>query len=70
MLVKNINGVADSDGDLVYAPATSDDEFDGARYHYVPAMGGVMYIHKMSPMPACVLKLNQSIVNGWFKIQF
>lgn len=70
MLVKNINGVADSDGDLVYAPATSDDEFDGARYHYVPAMGGVMYTHKMSPMPACVLKLNQSIVNGWFKIQF
>jgi hypothetical protein len=70
MLVKNINGVADSDGDLVYQPASGDDEFDGARYHYVPAMGGVMYIHKMSPMPACVLKLNQSIVNGWFKIQF
>jgi hypothetical protein len=62
--------VADSDGDLVYQPASGDDEFDGARYHYVPAMGGVMYIHKMSPMPACILKLNQSIVNGWFKIQF
>lgn len=70
MMVKNINGVADCDGDLVYAPASGNEEFDGARYHYVPAMGGVMYINKMSPVPACVLKLNQSIVNGWFKIQF
>ena len=69
MLVKNIQGVADSDGDLVYAPATGDDEFDGARYHYVPARGGEMFIHKMSPIPACVLKLNKSNVNGWFKVQ-
>jgi hypothetical protein len=69
MLVKAIQGVADSDGDLRYAGATGDEEFDKARYHYVPALGGIMYTSKMSPMPACVLALNQSKINGWFQIQ-
>lgn len=69
MLVKSINAVADSDGDLMYAGATSDEEFDKARYHYVPALGGIMYINRMSPLPACVLALNQSKINGWFQIQ-
>jgi hypothetical protein len=68
MLVKAINAVADSDGDMIYAPAQGDEDFDGARYHYVPALGGTMYIHKMSPLPACVLALNESKINGWFKI--
>ena len=67
MLVKNVNGVADCDGSML-EPA-SDDEFEGARYHYTPALGGIMYAHKMSPMPACVLKENQCKVNGWFQIQ-
>lgn len=69
MVVKAINGVVDADCDMLDAPATGDEDFDGARYMYTPALGGVMYTHKMSPMPACVLKLNQSPINGWFQIQ-
>lgn len=69
MLVKVINGVADCDGDMLDAGAEGEDDFEGARYHYTPALGGIMYAHKMSPMPACVLKLNQCKINGWFQIQ-
>lgn len=69
MLVKVINGVADCDGDMLDAGANGDEDFEGARYHYTPALGGIMYAHKMSPMPACVLALNQCKVNGWFQIQ-
>ena len=69
MVVKTINGVVDADCDMLDAPATGDEDFDGARYMYTPALGGIMYTHKMSPMPACVLKLNQSPINGWFQIQ-
>ena len=69
MVVKAINSVVDADCDMLDAPATGDEDFDGARYMYTPALGGIMYTHKMSPMPACVLKLNQSPINGWFQIQ-
>ena len=69
MLVKNINAVCDSDLDLLDAPAEGDADFEGARYAYTPALGGIMYTKKMSPIPACVAKLNQSKVNGWFQIQ-
>lgn len=69
MLVKAINAVADCDGALLDPAATGDDDFEGARYYYTPALGGIMYTKKMSPMPACVLKLNESKINGWFQIQ-
>ena len=69
MLVKDINAVADADMDMLDAPALGDEDFEGARYTYTPALGGLMYIHKMSPMPACVLKKNIAKVNGWFQIQ-
>ena len=69
MLVKNINAVIDADCDMLDAPATGDEDFDGARYFYTPALGGIMYTHKMSPIPACVEKLNMSKINGWFKVQ-
>lgn len=69
MLVKQINGVIDCDLDMLDAPATGDEDFDGARYAYTPALGGIMYIHKMSPMPECVLAVNQAKINGWFQIQ-
>lgn len=68
MMVKDINGVVDCDLDMLDAPATGDEDFDGARYAYTPALGGIMYTKKMSPMPDCVLALNQAKVNGWFKI--
>lgn len=69
MLVKAINAVADSDGTMFSPAATDEDDFEGARYHYTPALGGIMYTKKMSPMPACVLELNESKINGWFQIQ-
>ena len=69
MIVKAINGVFDADADMLDAPSTGDDDFDGARYLYTPALGGIMYTHKMSPMPKCVLDLNIAKINGWFQIQ-
>lgn len=69
MMVKDINAVVDCDLDMLDAPATGDEDFDGARYAYTPALGGIMYTKKMSPMPACVLDVNQSKINGWFQIQ-
>ena len=69
MLVKEINGVIDADIDMLDAPSTGDDDFDGARYMYTPALGGIMYTHKMSPIPACVKAKNISKVNGWFQVQ-
>lgn len=67
--VKNINAVAPTDMDMLDAPATGDEDFDGARYFYTPALGGIMYTNKMSPLPECVKKLNKSNINGWFQIQ-
>ena len=69
MLVKSINAVFDADYDMLDAPATGDEDFDGARYMYTPALGGIMYTNKMSPLPACVKALNQSKINGWFQVQ-
>lgn len=69
MLVKSINAVFDADYDMLDAPSTGDEDFDGARYMYTPALGGIMYINRMSPLPACVKALNQSKVNGWYQIQ-
>ena len=77
MLVKNINAVADCDADMMFDDVantanigTSDEDFVDARYLYTPALGGLMYTHKMSPMPQCVLNLNRSNVNGWFKVNY
>ena len=69
MLIKNINAVCPTDLDMFDAAATGDEDFDGARYSYTPALGGIMYINKMSPMPACVLKLNKVNVNGRYQVQ-
>ena len=69
MLVKAINAVSPTDNDMLDAPATSDEDFDNARYSFTPALGGLMYTNKMSPLPACVKALNKSEVNGWFKVQ-
>lgn len=69
MLVKAINAVAPTDLDMGDEPATGDEDFDGARYSYTPALGGIMYVNKMSPLPECVLKLNIAKVNGWFQVQ-
>lgn len=69
MLVKNVNAVVDADCDMLDAPATGDSDFDGARYVYTPALGGIMYLNKMSPLPKCVKAKNISNINGWFQVQ-
>ena len=69
MLVKSVNAVLDSDIDLLDAGVIAADDFETARYYYTPALGGIMYTHKMSPLPDCVKALNQSKINGWFQIQ-
>ena len=69
MLVKVINAVCPTDGDMLDNPAMDDEDFDNARYSFTPALGGIMYTNRMSPLPACVKKLNKSDVNGWFKVQ-
>jgi hypothetical protein len=69
MMVKHINAVCPTDLDMFDAAATGDEDFDGARYSYTPTLCGLMYTNKMSPLPACVKKINQAKVNGWFQIQ-
>lgn len=69
MLVKNINAVLPTDFDFCFSPAsdpTDTDDFENARYLLTPTMGGVMYKHKMSPIPACVEAVNRVNINGVF----
>lgn len=71
MLVKNINAVAPCDYDVLYPGNGTTSNVSGqARYLFTPALGGLMYIHKMSPMPQCVLDLNRCNVNGWFYVDY
>lgn len=86
MLVKRINGVFDCDTDFLWdeniaevgtttdgsgnVTAVTAADFLKARYQYTPALGGLMWIKKMSPMPQCVLDLNQSNVEGWFHVNW
>ncbi len=70
-MVTNPNAYAPADGQMIYAPSSSDTDFTGARYLYTPCLASkdtVLYKSKMSPMPATVLALNTSKVNGWFSL--
>lgn len=68
MLVQNPNMVLPWDMDCLFAPATGDDDFDGARYFFTPVLSELAYVDRMSPLPASVKALNTSRVVGWFKI--
>ena len=50
--------------------AVTDSDFYKARYQYTPALGGLMWIYKMSPMPQCVLDLNMCNIPGWFHVDW
>lgn len=50
--------------------AVTDADFYKARYQYTPALGGLMWIHKMSPMPQCVLDLNMCNIPGWYHVNW
>ena len=72
MVVQAINSVCPCDYDFFDTPSSTytqseDTNFTDARYNVAFALGGTMFTKKMSPMPACVLALNRSNVNGWFK---
>lgn len=71
MMVQNVNAVAPCDYDFLHSdpsdPSDEENEFDKARYYMTPALGGLMYKYKMSPIPPCVEKAcNEVKVNGWF----
>lgn len=70
MLVKNINAVSPDDNDFFLSPykATSSQKMDAAYINFSPVLGGIMYKHKMSPIPACVEKLNKSRINGLYEV--
>lgn len=82
MLVKAINGVFDCDCDFLFEESVADvantngvvtdgmADFYKARYQYTPALGGLMWIHKMSPMPQCVLNLNMCNIPGWYHVDW
>lgn len=58
------------DGETGAITAVTDADFYKARYQYTPALGGLMWIHKMSPMPQCVLDLNMSNIPGWYHVNW
>lgn len=71
MLVKNINAIAAWDYDFMWSQAadpSDDNEFEAARYFLTPTLRGTVYMSRMSPMPKCVLDLNISNINGWFRV--
>lgn len=73
-VVKNINAVAACDYDFFYSPVadpdSGEDDFESARYFMTPALGGLMYKSKMSPVPACAEVYNTANVNGWFEVDY
>lgn len=58
------------DGTTGEITAVTDADFYKARYQYTPALGGLMWIHKMSPMPQCVLDLNMCNIPGWYHVNW
>lgn len=78
MLVKRINGVFDCDADFVHDEnignvtdgSVNADDFYKARYLYTPAIGGQMWIEKMSPLPQCVLDINISNLDRVFRVDY
>ena len=70
-VVTNPNCYAPCDYDFIFDPASATEKFDGARYMLTPCLANdstVLYKTKMSPIPAGVLALNRSKVQGWFSL--
>ena len=69
-MVTKPNAYSPSDCDFVYDPA-DDGSLNGARYMFTPCLANAdtyLYINKMSPMPASILAMNKSLVDGWFAL--
>lgn len=71
-IVTNPNSYAPADIDVRYIATTDEDaDYEGARYIYTPALANedtILYINRMSPLPASVKALNKSKVEGWFHL--
>lgn len=70
-LVTNPNCFLAADYDFLYEPASGNEDFDGARYMLTPCIANEdtkVYLDKVSPMPASVIALNKSRINGWFNL--
>lgn len=71
MVIKRVNAVAGWDYDFMWSEAadpSDEDDFEAARYFLTPNLRGTMYIHRMSPMPKCVLDLNISNIEGVYRV--
>lgn len=71
MAVTNPNAFLPCDYDFIYDPAASDSDYEGARYVLTPCLANEdtkLIVAKMSKVPACVLALNKSKVDGWFNL--
>lgn len=71
-IVTNPNSYATADIDVRYLATTDEStDYEGARYFYAPALANedtVLYLNRMSPLPASVKALNKSKVEGWFNL--
>lgn len=70
-VVTNPNCFLPADYDFLYEPSTGSDDYDGARYMLTPCIANEdtkVYIDRVSPLPASVLALNKSRINGWFNL--
>lgn len=68
-MVTNPNAYADCDYDFLYDPATSDDDYEGARYFPHPILAQadtIIDLVAIGTLPPAVLALNKSIVKSWF----
>ena len=70
-MVTNPNAYADKDMDFLYDPSTSDEDYDGARYMFTPALAQqdtIIDLLAVGKLPPAVLALNKSRVKTWFNL--
>ena len=70
-MVTNPNSYADKDMDFLYDPSTSDEDYDGARYMFTPALAQqdtIIDLLAVGKLPPAVLALNKSRVKTWFNL--
>lgn len=68
MLVTNPNSMLEVDENMPYRSTTGESDYDGAIYNITPIMHEIAYVARMQPLPACVLALNKSNIEGLFEI--
>lgn len=70
-MVENPNSYLPCDFDFIFNPASSDDDFEGARYFITPCLANEdtkLYVNRMQPLSEALKALNKSRVEGWFNL--